>query len=182
MDSNNDIILFSSDSFYQYANQLLQDYPFLPFSTFEEFFKKTIKRKFNRPFKLNSQSIVTDFYELKTKPISAFWIVEQTPQHVASIRNILIKLRWMGFKQPVIVSSFRDLPDLAPLPPYKLPGLFSDFPLSEKFIRLPVHTTEFRKALSELVHLDYSLSKIGYLKANTSLLDHDLCKYPYSKK
>ena len=177
----NKIILISSESFNQYANRLIPECSFVHFLTFDQFFKKYFIRKFKHAFKLDSRSIVTDFYEIKIDSISMFWIVEQTPQYIASIRNTLILLRWMGCRQPVVVSSFRNLPNLSKLPPYRLPGLFFDYPRSEKFIRLPLHTEEFKDVLSELAPIDISVNGIRYVKANFSLLDHDLCKYPYSK-
>ena len=182
MDCKNDIVLFSSESFFQYACQILPECKFLSYPTIGTFFQKMAQRKFNRTIELDSQSRITDFYEFKSKPISAFWIVEQTPYYVSSIKKTLVLLRWMGFKQPVIISSFRELTELAQHEPYNLPGLFTDYPFSEKFIRLPVRASVFMQALSELISLENSTGKIGYLKANSSLLDHDLCKYPYSRK
>lgn len=183
------IILFSSESFFNLYNDCFETFELAHFADIESFFKECFKVQSgysNKEIQLDFDQNINDYYELILDNLFVFWIVEDPDNdYIMSIQKNLIMLRWMGFKQPIIISSFINLPGNINLlykeNNYNLEGLFKIKEQNDYFLRLPFDFDDL-KALLKIKKIRRFNEKISYVRNNRSLIDHMLKGIIFSNK
>ena len=178
------IILISENRFVNSAKRIAREgYEIKHFSTAEDFFKETArirKKRQNEEFIIKPDSDITKYFDYDVNEPDYFWVVEQLSDNIQSIVKPIVKLRWLGYETPILVSSFVEINNSEFLQKYNLPSLFDQTQGAETYLKLPVSTDDFCKALISAKKSNVNGKALKYVIDNNQILSHDLQYEPYS--
>ena len=176
------IVLISAEGFRKFVDLCVEDKGFeiLHYLSIEDFFRKNAKiREYyqNIPFEIKPDDDIEKYYDIDVEDLDYFWIVEQPSDYIKSIIEPIVKLRWLGYKTPIIVSAFMDVKKMTPKE-YNVNGLIDDI----HFLRLPFNIATFKMNFDRDKHIQIHTNtrKLEYVVNNSVLLSHDLKYEPYS--